>query len=69
MVPRKKKYESGEASNYITRKNALYKLQLNLKDFRCGEQEQGLVSRLYEAWIYYFFAFRHQNLSFANSFM
>jgi len=34
MVPRKKKYQTGEASNYITRKNAMYKLQLNLKDFR-----------------------------------
>jgi len=34
MVPRKKKYETGEASNYISRKNAMYKLQLNLKDFR-----------------------------------
>jgi len=34
MVVRKKKYQSGEASNYVTRKQALHKLQLNLKDFR-----------------------------------
>lgn len=34
MVPRKRKYQTGEASNYITRKNAMFKLQLNLKDFR-----------------------------------
>jgi len=34
MVPRKKKFQSGEASNYISRKQALYKLQVNLKDFR-----------------------------------
>jgi len=34
MVPRKKQYQTGEASNYISRKQALYKLQLNLKDFR-----------------------------------
>ena len=31
MVPRKKKYESGEASQYISRKRALKKLQLSLK--------------------------------------
>jgi len=34
MVPRKRKGESGEVSNYMTRKAAMYKLQLNLKDFR-----------------------------------
>jgi len=34
MVVRKKKYQSGEASNFVTRKQALHKLQLNLKDFR-----------------------------------
>ena len=31
MVPRKKKYESGEAANFMTRKRALKKLQLTLK--------------------------------------
>ena len=31
MVPRKKKYESGEAANFISRKQAMRKLQLNLK--------------------------------------
>ena len=31
MVVRKKKYQSGEASNFVTRKQALHKLQLNLK--------------------------------------
>ena len=35
MVARRhKKYEVGEASNYVTRKQAMQKLQLNLKDFR-----------------------------------
>ncbi|KAG8227097.1 hypothetical protein J437_LFUL007434 [Ladona fulva] len=34
VAKRKKKYESGEGAQYITRKGALKKLQLNLKDFR-----------------------------------
>ena len=35
MVARRhKKYDVGEASNYVTRKQAMQKLQLNLKDFR-----------------------------------
>jgi len=31
---RHKKYDTGEASNYLSRKQAMQKLQLNLKDFR-----------------------------------
>jgi len=34
MGNRKKKYEAGEASNFVSRKRALKKLQLTLKDFR-----------------------------------
>jgi len=35
MVARRlKKYDTGEAANYVTRKQAMQKLQLNLKDFR-----------------------------------
>ncbi|XP_046389984.1 pescadillo homolog [Ischnura elegans] len=34
VAKRKKKYESGEGSQYISRKSALKKLQLNLRDFR-----------------------------------
>jgi len=34
MGNRKKKFEAGEASNFVTRKQALKKLQLTLKDFR-----------------------------------
>ncbi len=31
VARRKKQYESGEASNFLTRKQAMRKLQLNLK--------------------------------------
>lgn len=34
VARRKKKYQAGEGTNYISRKQALKKLQLNLKDFR-----------------------------------
>jgi len=34
VAKRKKKYEAGEAARFVTRKQALHKLQLNLKDFR-----------------------------------
>jgi len=34
VARRKKKYEAGEAVKFVTRKQALHKLQLNLKDFR-----------------------------------
>lgn len=34
MGNRKKKYEAGEATNFVSRKRALKKLQLTLKDFR-----------------------------------
>jgi len=34
VAKRHKKYDTGEASNYLTRKQAMTKLQLNLKDFR-----------------------------------
>ncbi len=34
VARRKKQYESGEASNFLSRKQAMRKLQLNLKDFR-----------------------------------
>lgn len=34
VARRKKQFETGEASNYVSRKQAMRKLQLNLKDFR-----------------------------------
>ena len=36
VAKRKKKYEAGEAARFVTRKQALHKLQLNLKVSKRG---------------------------------
>ena len=48
MVVRRKKYQTGEASNFVTRKQALHKLQLNLKvsNLDINEMKQKLILRL-----------------------
>ena len=47
MVVRRKKYQTGEASNFVTRKQALHKLQLNLKvsNLDINEMKQKLILR------------------------
>ena len=48
MVVRKKKYQSGEASNFVTRKQALHKLQLNLKVSKVyGKKVMYQITKLY----------------------
>jgi hypothetical protein len=39
VARRKKKYQTGEASNYVSRKQALKKLQLNLKVTKVNQNE------------------------------
>jgi len=45
MVNRKRKYQSGEGARYITRKGALRKLQLSLRDFRALCIVKGIYPR------------------------
>ncbi len=50
VARRKKKYQTGEASNYVSRKQALKKLQLNLKVTKLNQNETkpcGQISYVY----------------------